>query len=1018
MKTFSGLLHYITFVILASFAFQLNSQELNNTDLLEKIDGEVRSLKDKGDIPGLSLVLIYKGKPIIRSYGFKDVAQQEKVTKETLFELGSTTKAFTALAVGKLIEEGKLDSETFVSDVLPWFEVYYEGEKRKITVEQLLHHTSGIPWSSIARITESDKPDALERTIRNINGIELKHLPGEEYHYATVNYDILALLVNKITDTPFEEFVETQILNPLRMENTSFGKPLADEKMAKGYKISFFRAREFEAPVYKGNNAAGYLVTNAEDIASWLKFQMGLTDTQLYSLAKWSHQRDTTVALHNMASYAKGWEISLDGTGEIFHGGLNPNFSSFIAFRKELETGVAVLTNSNSNYTSLIASRVMKIISGEELKAYPDPGDNNDKSFSILFVVFVLYSLIVTALISFVLFEVVTGKRKAKVPGTKGLLQLTGTTACLIPFLGAIYLIPKAIADFTWDAMFVWTPESLKYLIGSLVVAIALSYISYVTAKIWPNPDKYKKQVPAIILMSILSGLSNVILVIMVTSVIGSEIELKYLLFYYTLTLSLYLLGRRFVQVNLIKITRGIIYDLKIKLIKKIFSTSFENFEKIDKGRIYTSLNDDVDAIGQSASTFVGLITSIITAVGAFVYLASIAFWATVLTIGLIISLASIYYFVSQRTNSYFEKARDEQNVYMRFLNSMIDGFKELSLWRSKKEEFRRDISVSAKEFRDKRSFADIRFVNAFLIGESLLVVLLGIVAFGIPELFPEIPLYTVLSFVIILLYLIGPINGILNAVPTIMYLRVAWNRVQQFIKDIPKGSELGTTLARTNTISTFEACNVEYNYRDADGGKVFGVGPVNLNVSMGEIIFIIGGNGSGKTTFAKLLTGLYKPENGCFKINDTIVSSEVLGEYFSTVFSPSHLFQKLYSIDTEAKKEEIKHYLKILELDHKVSVENGAYSTIELSGGQRRRLALLQCFLEDAPIYLFDEWAADQDPAYRNFFYRTLLPQMKQKGKIVIAITHDDHYFDVADKILKMNQGVLEEIQDFQLVH
>jgi ABC-type siderophore export system fused ATPase/permease subunit len=159
------------------------------------------------------------------------------------------------------------------------------------------------------------------------------------------------------------------------------------------------------------------------------------------------------------------------------------------------------------------------------------------------------------------------------------------------------------------------------------------------------------------------------------------------------------------------------------------------------------------------------------------------------------------------------------------------------------------------------------------------------------------------------------------------------------------------------------------------------------------------------------LLTGLYTPDKGRILINDESLKEDQLSEYFSVVFSPAYLFQKLYKVNTENRAEETNRYLELLDLGDKLEIVNNRYSTIRLSGGQRKRLALLQCYLEDSPIYLFDEWAADQDPEYRNFFYRTLLPEMKRQGKIVIAITHDEHYFDVADRVLKMKQGKLENI-------
>src|SRR5690606_27967207 len=110
--------------------------------------------------------------------------------------------------------------------------------------------------------------------------------------------------------------------------------------------------------------------------------------------------------------------------------------------------------------------------------------------------------------------------------------------------------------------------------------------------------------------------------------------------------------------------------------------------------------------------------------------------------------------------------------------------------------------------------------------------------------------------------------------------------------------------------------------------------------------------------------------------------------------------------LDIETQK-----HLAQLQLDHKVRVENGTFSTLRLSQGQRKRLALLVAYLEDRPFYVFDEWAADQDPVFKKIFYTEILPSLKAKGKTVIAITHDDGYFHVADRCFKFEDGKLKEL-------
>lgn len=982
----------------------------------ENVEKQVIDLMNDGDIPGLSLIMIKNDQVTIKSYGYEDVMRKIPVTSKTIFQLGSCSKAFTALAVLKLQQTDSINLDAPVSHYLPWLQLTYKGQPAQITLRQVLHHTTGIPWQTIADIPVDDSEHALENTVRVLVGQELDYPPGEKFEYVTIHYDVLALVIEKVTRRPFEEYVEKNILEKLQLQFTAIGKAADSSLMATGYKIGFFKPRAYHAPIFKGNNAAGYVTSNGEDIARWLKFQMGLVESDLYELARYSHQRDESVSLHDMSSYAMGWNVSLNGNGEIYHGGVNPNYTSYMVFRPKERIAVAVLANSNSNYTPLIGSKVMEILAGDRIeeKFESDPGDGNDKLYSTLSIVAAIYIIVVFVFLVVIIVDVVKGRRSfEKISGAK-ILKFLQAVIILIPFLYGLYILPEAIAKFTWQAILVWTPISFPFFISLLLTALAISYVTYFISLTFPEKNSFRRIAPQILLMSVLSGVSNLLVIVMVTSALEREenSELRYLVFYYVLAISVYLLGRRFVQVNLIRFTSNLIYELRVKLISKIFSTSYQKFEKIDRGRVYTALNDDVGTIGESMNTFVVLITNIITAIGAFIYLGMIAFWAAVLTILLICSISVVYYLVSRNTRIYFEQARDARNVFMRLTNGMIDGFKEISLHRNKKLLYKDDLANSAGEFRNRTSTADIKFVNAFMVGESLLVCLLGLVAFAIPELFPSIRFGAVMSFVIVLLYLIGPVNGILGSMPAIMRLRVAWNRVQQFLKEIPANLDLDiksipTVAARR--IENFKAVNLKFHYENNDKKEGFEVGPINLEVKQGEILFIIGGNGSGKTTLAKLLTGLYEPHEGKLLINNTAIPSAQVSEYFSVTFSPSYLFEKLYNIDVKEKLEQINKYLKLLDMDKKVQITDSRFDTIDLSGGQRKRLALLQCYLEDSPIYLFDEWAADQDPDYRHFFYRTLLPEMKKMGKIVIAITHDDHYFDAADVVLKMKQGRLE---------
>jgi putative ATP-binding cassette transporter len=255
-----------------------------------------------------------------------------------------------------------------------------------------------------------------------------------------------------------------------------------------------------------------------------------------------------------------------------------------------------------------------------------------------------------------------------------------------------------------------------------------------------------------------------------------------------------------------------------------------------------------------------------------------------------------------------------------------------------------------------------------------------------------------------------GPINGILRIIPYLFGIRISWNRMNALIAEVDQvaaPNSVKESDKREGDRISVQLENIEYEYQDDD--KIFKVGPINHEFRSGEIVFITGGNGSGKTTLAKLLTGLYEPHKGRVLINGTEVSRNELGGHYSNVFSDFYLFRKLYGVDHTNKHDEIERYLDLLQIKDKLIINDGVFSTVKLSTGQRKRLALLVSYLEDRKIFIFDEWASDQDPEFRRFFYQDLLHELKQRGKCVIVITHDDRYFHVADTVLKLHMGQIE---------
>jgi putative pyoverdin transport system ATP-binding/permease protein len=260
-------------------------------------------------------------------------------------------------------------------------------------------------------------------------------------------------------------------------------------------------------------------------------------------------------------------------------------------------------------------------------------------------------------------------------------------------------------------------------------------------------------------------------------------------------------------------------------------------------------------------------------------------------------------------------------------------------------------------------------------------------------------------------LYMMGPMQAMLDSIPNLGRAQVAVDRIEEVGLSLVPEPRAAEPLALPNSPSwtRLELRGVVRSYRREGQEGSFTLGPIDLALSPGEVLFLVGGNGSGKTTLAKLLLGLYAPEGGEVRFAGRTITDanrEEFREHFAVVFSDFFVFEALLGLEASSLDDDARRYLTKLHLQQKVQVKDGALSTIDLSQGQRKRLALLSTYLEDRPIYLFDEWAADQDPYFKEIFYRSLLPRLKAQGKTVLVISHDDRYFDVADRVVRLSEG------------
>jgi putative ATP-binding cassette transporter len=475
-------------------------------------------------------------------------------------------------------------------------------------------------------------------------------------------------------------------------------------------------------------------------------------------------------------------------------------------------------------------------------------------------------------------------------------------------------------------------------------------------------------------------------------------------------------LGSKFIsELLLMHIGQRAYFELRMKMSRQILGAPLSHLEELGPGRLLASLTDDIPAITNAFLVLPNLFISLFIAVGCLAYMAWLSLPALLAIVVLVGLGMTSYQLQVKRAEKYIRTARNYADTLLKHFRAITDGTKELKLHRERREAFLNDdlrsTALAVKQY-NTQGMTVYAMANSW--GQTLTFFALGLLMFVFP-LFNSIGTTTLASFTVALFFLTAYIPVILSVLPAITRANVSLNKVEQLGLSLEKNTsecESSLTERAPATWESFELNGVTHTYYQERENSKFVLGPIDLSFRPGELVFIIGGNGSGKTTLAKLLTGLYVPETGIIRLNGKPVTNrtrEQYRQYFSVIFSDFYLFENLLGLNSPELDEQARRYLTQLQLDHKVKVQNGQLSTIDLSRGQRKRLALLTAFLEDRPIYIFDEWAADQDPSFKEFFYLTLLPELKERGKTVLAISHDDRYYNLADRIIKLDYGKIE---------
>ncbi|HEV7919165.1 MAG TPA: cyclic peptide export ABC transporter [Thermoanaerobaculia bacterium] len=499
--------------------------------------------------------------------------------------------------------------------------------------------------------------------------------------------------------------------------------------------------------------------------------------------------------------------------------------------------------------------------------------------------------------------------------------------------------------------------------------------------------------------------------------VLGFEVSNPLFAVLFLCTCVFILTARSLSQVMLSRVSMEVTSELRISMYDRIAKAPIAALEKIGSAKLLAALTTDVPRVVMGARLLPDLLTSAITLVGMLGYLWYLNTDVFAFVMGAILVGATTYQVPMLIGRRYLKKGRLHIDELQESIRGLIYGAKELKLDSEKREAYFQEILLAAERSvlkADKTGHTIMRVAMNY--GDLLSFFVIGAVSFVFVN-HTAIGSRDLVGVIMGLMYVTGPIALLLNFVPQISVARVSLNAVNALFRQIPE-EHLPERRPRVPEWDALRFEGVQYQYASNDE-KGFTVGPVDFEIRKGEVTFIIGGNGSGKSTLSKLITQHYRPSCGEIRFGDEPVTPENLAVYrdgIAAIYSDYYLFDRVLAgtrLGDQLLQPRVEAYLKAFALDHKVVFKDRRFSTISLSDGQKRRLALIVSFIDDKQLYLFDECAADQDPGFKNVFYREVLPELKAQGKAVVVISHDDRYFDCADKVIVMEDGRIQRIED-----
>lgn len=487
----------------------------------------------------------------------------------------------------------------------------------------------------------------------------------------------------------------------------------------------------------------------------------------------------------------------------------------------------------------------------------------------------------------------------------------------------------------------------------------------------------------------------------------------------FLVALFLFMKAQEYVTITATAEIEAIIHKLRVRLMDHIRRSELLELEGIGRARIVAAVTSDTAVLTQASNMLCFTVQGAVLIFFVGLYVAYLSLPAFLLTATIVIGAGTIFHYRNKRLIAQkMELASWERRLFDR-LTDFLNGFKEVRLNKARSELLFHDALEVSKTAANIKIRTQAETFKMIVTSQISMYVLLGAVVFVAPQLSDTLGGASIAKTTTALLFVVGACFGLVQSIPILLNANAAADRIGRLERTMAETvKDIGPAeLVAPKRFETIEMRDIVFRYTDRFSDTVFKIGPIDFTLRAGELVFITGGNGSGKSTFLRVLCGLYPPNSGEIKLDGVVINDANRDRYrglISAIFFDYHLFQKLYGIE-DSDPAEIDRLLRKFRLQDKTGIRNGEFRTLDLSGGQRRRVALIVSLLEKRPIMLLDEWTAEQDPEFRRKFYDELLPEMLAAGATVIVITHDDRYLDelhLPSRKIRMDEGRIAEEQ------